>query len=166
MTLSKTTFAVGATAVALGIPAALTGSPILGGFAAIATAAAWYLQDRDSKKSSADALACGAKAEAELFEIKTALKPRSFRRESVLAALKDKPRRDIEILYKPQDTEAYGLALGLAECLGLYPKGLGWKIASLRPLTASDILGVCPSNFRGSHFTAIQRAHPGCHRCG
>jgi hypothetical protein len=73
--------------------------------------------------------------DVEIARLHKAVRPRMLDRKIFLEDLKGKPKAKVEILYKPGDDEAWGLALQIGWGLS----GAGWEVVEPRPLTEADI---------------------------
>jgi hypothetical protein len=128
MTLSKASFAVGAAAVGLGVVAALTGSPVVGGVTALVAVAAWYLQDLATEKRDTALLDRAANAEKEALELKRRLAWRAFSQEEIaqlVVGLSNHRGREV-IVRHFEDKEAARLAGQIADAF----TAAGWVITS------------------------------------
>jgi hypothetical protein len=149
MTLSKAAFSVGAVAVFLAVIAAITASPEVGVVAALIAVVAWYLQDRSSARQEAETRARAAKTEESLLILEYLVKSRSLDHKVFLETLKLIPAAGpVEIVFKPNDDEVYGLAMQVNRWLGLGENGdgAGWKVSTVRPMNDSDAIHPEPAS--------------------
>jgi len=80
-----------------------------------------------------------AKKELEATFMRT--RPRMiFGNKELQAALAGKPKADVEILFKPEDEEAYTLGMQIRARLTDVGSGAGWTVSVFRPLRQSDAL--------------------------
>jgi hypothetical protein len=82
-----------------------------------------------------------AQAELALEQLRKKLGPRQIDRNAFLAALKDQPRGQVEVLFIRDDPEAFSLALGISQLL----KEAGWDAAPPAPVRTGDIYPTSPS---------------------
>lgn len=88
------------------------------------------LQVLSLEKDTADAKTRQADAERRLEEVKRIAEPRQLDEAKFVAALKDKAKGTVKLVYKSDDTEAFGFALQL---LTAFQKA-GWKGNEPEPL--------------------------------
>lgn len=76
-----------------------------------------------------------ANAELALEELRRRQAPRSLDFKKFVEALKDKPKAKVEILYQPNDTEAYNFAVHIRRWLGPGDgDGAGWEVLPPKPI--------------------------------
>jgi len=91
------------------------------------------------QRETADAQAEAAKAQLALRSYIDAVARRALPRRvdhvKFLDCLKGKPKASVEILYKPEDKEAWQFARSLNGLLG--SEGAGWKVSKMKPIPAN-----------------------------
>src|ERR1039458_3621661 len=87
-------------------------------------------------------------AEKELGSLHKSIRPRLLDPKAFLAELKDKPKATVEILYQPNDPEAFSLGQQIQRWLGpgANKDGAGWVISDLRPMRDEDSITGWPLN--------------------
>src|ERR1039458_6393944 len=104
------------------------------------------------ENKAADLLTKYTAAEKELEATFMRTRPRMMQdNKKFQDALKGKPKADVEILFKPEDEEAYMLGAEIrARLTDIRPDlGAGWTVSILRPLTESDTLSDKQLNHHG-----------------
>jgi len=88
------------------------------------------------EKKAADANERAAKLENENLELWRRVRPRRVDGAALVAALKNAPPATVEILYRPDDPEAYGVALQLMRWIGPGENGDGggWDVEKPSPI--------------------------------
>jgi len=104
------------------------------------------------EKEAAEARRRQAEAELRLEEIRKRQEPRWLPWDKFVGELKGKPTGAAEILYQPNDAEAYNLATEIQMALSF----VGWQVSSPRPISSTDVRTV----LRGAPESLIQAIPP------
>jgi hypothetical protein len=87
----------------------------------------------EQKQAAAERLA----VQRNLAEVTNRQNPRIINREKFLKRLEGVPKKKVEILYNPNDVEAYAFANQIRALLGPGVQGAGWEVSEPRPIPST-----------------------------